>query len=359
MEKQAPLRTFAFSAEAARQLLQLRRPALALEMADRLLAQNPTNTHALLVRSDALRQLERLPEAIVAAQEAVAQAPQSGVAFHQLARALGQNGKLWEAELAVREAIRLDPTNASYYGFLAQLAYLLVRPDEAIANASAGLACNARHADCLLWRAVAYERCSQPAAADADFRLALRLAPASSLLHRHRGTTLLKRAEPMQAAQHLAEALRLDPTESATVIPLLRQACREQHWPGWMVRRRQQLRHEWQHQYTLTTRGGNTALLLPYFSLVSWWKTRHDAAFQERLPGTSLRARGWNILAVALPFGLALLLLILVVPAIRYTIGSLNQTSLLEGWGIGLVAALAPLYQAIKQRKGKPLHPNP
>ena len=357
MEQPAPLRTPAFSAEAAWQLLRLHRPALALELADRLLAQNPSSIRALAVRTEALVLLRRLPEAIAAAQEMVAQAPQSNVAFHRLARVLGQSGELWEAELAVREAIRLDPTAAAYYGFLAELTCLLARPDEAIAIASTGLTCNARNADCLLWRAIAYEHCGQPAAADADFRLALRLVPTSALLHQRRGNMLLERAEPEGAAQHLAEALRLNPAAAPTILPPLRRAKRWQHWPPWMVHRHWQLRREWQHHYTLTTKGGNTALLLPYFLLISWWKTRYDAAFQQRLPKTPLRALGWNILAVALPVGLALLFLTLVVPVIHYVVASLSDTSLATGMMMGLIASLASIHYAAKRQKSKPLNP--
>jgi len=280
MEQPAPLRTSAFSAQAAWQLVQLHRPTLALEMADRLLARNPSDIPALAVRTEALRLLNRLPEALIAAKEAVAQAPQSSVVFHRVAVILGQSGKLREAESAVREAIRLNPNDATYYGFLAQLNYLLARPDEAIANASAGLACNARNTNCLLWRAIAYERRSQPAAADADFRLALRLLPTSALLHQHRGNALLERAKPAGAAQHLAEALRLNPAAASALLPPLRRATRWQYWPLWMVRRHQRLRHEWQQQHTLWWADTGTALLLPFFLLLSWWHTRHEPLFQ-------------------------------------------------------------------------------
>ncbi|MVN77927.1 hypothetical protein GO988_16480 [Hymenobacter sp. HMF4947] len=284
------------------QLLQLRRPALALAMTDRLLAQAPGSVSALLARTEALRQLSRLPEAIATAQQAVAQAPQNPSVFAALARVYGQQGKLWPAVDAIQEALRLNPLAAGNQAFLAQLQYLLHRPDEAVTSAESGLAIDARHLDCLLWRALAQEQLSEPNAADLGFRQLLRLAPNSSLAHAHRGKQLLRRAEPQQAAAHLAMALQLDPVHSAELVPLLRQARREQHWPPWMVQRRQQLRHEWQKQRVLSYRGGNTLLLLPFFWLLGWWLTRHDPLFQlARAQVWQRRLKLWLGLVLLLP----------------------------------------------------------
>lgn len=280
MEQRAPLYTSAFSAEAAQQLLRLHRPALALELADRLLAQNPSNIHGLGVRTEALALLNRLPEAVGTARQAVAIAPQSAYTHAALAWVYGRQGHLWAAVDTMREALRLNPFNADYYALLAQLHYLLRRPDETVTSANSGLAIDARHPDCLLWRALAEEQLNEPAAADLHFRQLFRLAPTNAAAHAHRGKQLLRRGELAQAATHLAAALQLAPARSAELVPLLRQARREQHWPGWMVRRRQQLRQEWQEQHVLSYRGGNTLLLIPFFAAHSWWHTRHDSLFQ-------------------------------------------------------------------------------
>lgn len=280
MEKQAPLRTSAFSAEAAWQLLQLHRPALALELADRLLAHNPFNIQALGVRTEALGVLHRLPEAISTARQAVAIAPQNAYTHAALAWVYGQQGNLWAAVDTIQEALRLNPISAEYYALLAQLQYLLRRPDETVGSANRGLAINARHPDCLLWRALAEEQLNEPTAADLHFQQLFRLAPNNASAHAHRGKQLLRRCEPAQAATHLAAALQLAPARSAELVPLLRQARREQHWPTWMVRRRQQLRQEWQARGWLIERGAGTLLLLPFFAAYGWWHTRHDPLFQ-------------------------------------------------------------------------------
>lgn len=127
---------------------------------------------------------------------------------------------------------------------------------------------------------MAEEQLNEPTAADLHFRQLFRLAPNNVSAHAQRGKQLLRRGEPAQAATHLAAALQLAPVRSAELVPLLRQARREQHWPSWMVRWRQQLRQEWQARGWLIERGAGTMLLLPFFATYSWWHTRHDPLFQ-------------------------------------------------------------------------------
>lgn len=274
------------NAAGAWQLLRLHRPELALRMAEQLLAANPAALPALLARAEALRQLGRLPEAAEAAREALGTAPQSDAAFFALARILGQQGELRQAHAHVVEALSLDPLNADYHAFQAQLLYLLGRQKPAIASADAGLRLNGNHPDCLLWRAMAQEQLDQPDQADADFRRVLRLAPNSALAHTQRGKQLLWRCEPAMAAVHLAEALRLSPTQSPALIPLLRQARREQHWPAWLRRHQRQLRQERKLGIIRDLPSRVVSLALPWHRLRSWWLTRHDPLF--RLSRTQL-----------------------------------------------------------------------
>ncbi len=295
---QAPSAPELLAARRIWHLLNLNRPALALEQAEQLLAQSPASVQALWGRTEALRQLGRLPEALTAARQAVAQVPQAASLFAALARVQGQQGRLWPAVDAIQESLRLNPMNANSYALLAELQYLLHRPDETVTSAESGLFVDARHTDCLLWRALAQEQLTQPAAADHDFHLLLRLAPNSSQAHMQRGKQLLRRCELQAAATHLAEALRLAPTRSAELVPLLRQARREQHWPTWLVRKRHQLR---QGQRVLSYRDWAT-LLLPFFWGRGWWRTRHDPLFQlSRAQVWQLRLKLWVALVVVVP----------------------------------------------------------
>lgn len=291
----------AHDAAYAWQLLHLRRPTQALELAAQLLAVDPSDLPALLAHVEALRQLGRLPEAADAARTAVAQAPQSDQAFAALAQVRGQQGKLYEAEQAISEALRLDPLDAGYYGLLAQLHYLQNQPAAAVASADAGLRVNARHPDCLLWRAVAEEARAPLATTDSDFNLLLRLAPNSTLVHLWRGRLLLHRYEPHAANTHLTEALRLAPTNSAELVPLLRQAHRRQHWPAWLLRLHRQRRRSWEQGAPFSWQGPVAALATPVFWVWAWWRTRHDPVVRQPLPGErqALVRRGLALLFVA------------------------------------------------------------
>ncbi|MDO7853259.1 hypothetical protein [Hymenobacter convexus] len=266
------------------QLLQVHRPALALTLAEQLLAHAPMALPPQLARIEALRQLQRLPEAAEAAKAAIGSAPESASAFAAYARVVGQQGQLAKAEMLITQAIQLNPVSAEYYGFAAQLLLLQQRTQEAVACAAAGLRLDAGHADCLLWRALAQERLDQPGAADEDFARVLRAAPASALVHAQRGLQLLERYEPRQAAAHLAEALRLDPTRRE-VIPALQNARRQQLWPAWLLQLQQKRRLDWSNGFPFSWRGPAAGLLTPYFQLRSRWHTRHDPFFRERIPG--------------------------------------------------------------------------
>ncbi|GAB3580667.1 tetratricopeptide repeat protein [Hymenobacter daeguensis] len=288
------------------QLLKLHRPALALSVCARLLAQNPANVSALLAKTEALWQLKRFSEAAMTAREAVAHAPASALPYYYWARMLGAQGVLYDAEAAARNAIQLAPSNAEYWGLLAQLQCMLRQPREALASANEGLALNARHVGCLLWRAVASERTGNISLAEEGFQEVLRLAPTDAQVHALRGQTLLQRPEPQAASWYLAEALRLDPTRYE-LMPLLRQARRWQHWPKWMVQRHQRMRKNWYQERYLGYADSSTALLLLFFLPISWLHNRHDPLFQS----TPTQVwRRWLGLWVSLPL-LALAILFL------------------------------------------------
>jgi tetratricopeptide (TPR) repeat protein len=318
-EQEAPLAP-ATTATHAWQLLRLHRPQQALELAELLLARDPAGISAHLVRTEALRQLGRLPEAAVAAKAAITAAPQSAAAFKAFAQVRGQQGELAKAEKLTQEALRLDPGNASYYGFLAQLHYLQRRWLEAIATATAGLRAYAQHPDCLLWRALAQEAHGQPAAADADFARVLRAAPNNALVHEWRGRVLLGRYEAPAAGQHLAAALQLAPGNTAVLL-LLRQAYRQQQWPAWLRRQHQLLRQDWRAGRPFSWRSLVVGPCTPLYAARSWWRTRHHALFQQRIPGLRRALlRKWLTLAALIVVPLGLLYAIIAFELPPYTL---------------------------------------
>ncbi|TDN37538.1 hypothetical protein A8B98_03145 [Hymenobacter sp. UV11] len=265
------------------QLLELRRPELALAMAEHLLATDPAALSPQLARIEALFQLRALPQAEQAARMLIAQAPQLPAAFCALARATGQQGELKAAEEAIREALRLDPYEAAYHANLAQLCYLQGQPQAATAAAETGLFIDAQHLDCLLWRALAQEQLSHSTAADSTFEELFYLEPNNALAHTRRGKQLIWRCKPAAAIIHLTEALRLAPTQSVELVPLLRRAVREQQWPDWL--RYHQRRARLGTGLVMASLHGLLAgTVMPWYRLRSWWLTRHDPIFQYKLP---------------------------------------------------------------------------
>lgn len=261
-------------------LLQHHRYGLAEDAARRRLAINPADWQAYVLLTHALRFLDRLAEARITATNAVSFAPQSASAHFVLAQVCGQQGFFEEAHAATIEALRLNPSQAEYHGFRAQLFYLRGSYNAAISCAEDGLRFNARHADCLLWRALAQEAKDRPEAADADFRRLLHLAPNSYLLHRQLGRVMLQRYEPHQADMHLTTALRQEPEEAAELIPLIQKARRQATWPSWLLRG---CRHE-ASERALGLEGGMRMaffkVAIGMLSLRTWWLTRHDPVFQ-------------------------------------------------------------------------------
>jgi tetratricopeptide (TPR) repeat protein len=260
-------------------LLQHRRYELAEAAARQRIAADPADWQAFVLLAHALRLRDRLDEAGVAATTAVGLAPAAGSSHFALARVRGQQGRFEQAHEAAMEALRIIPYQAEYHGFRAQLFYLRGSYDAAISCAEAGLRQDARHTDCLLWRALAKEAKDQPESANADFVQLLHLAPDSAFLHRQLGQVLLRRHEPHQADEHLSTALRKQPEQAEELLPSIRKARCQATWPAWLLR---MARHE-ASERALGLEGGLKSALLQVaagpFNLRARWLTRHDPLF--------------------------------------------------------------------------------
>lgn len=262
------------------QLLELRRPALAETAARQRLATTPTDWQTLLALTEALRQQQRLPEAADAATAAIRAEANAHQAHFALAQVLGSQSRLHQAEITVRQALRLAPRVPRYHGFRAQLFLLQHSYKAAIDCAEEGLRLAPEHADCLLWRALAQESLDQPAAANADFQRLLRVAPESELVHARLGQVLLNRYRPADADRHLSEALRQNPARAPELVPLIRQARRQQLWPAWLLHSEQRGAERralglYPGLGTLFNRIRGTGAVAR-----ARWRTRHDPLFQ-------------------------------------------------------------------------------
>jgi tetratricopeptide (TPR) repeat protein len=276
------------------QLLALHRPALAETAARQRLAADPADWQNLLALTEALQQQERLAEAAATAAAAIRAAPNAHEAHFALALAHGGQGQLRAADAAVLQALRLNPRMPHYYAFRAQLFYLWRSYTAATNCAEEGLRLAPEHADCLLWRALAQEKCDQPEAADEDFHRLLHVAPESELVHARLGKVQLSRYQPAAADRHLSEALRQNPNLAPELVPLLRQARRQQQWPTWFLRS-EQLGAE---RRALGLDPGLQMLVNRILAtgvvVRAWWRTRRDPLFRQRLPPSPHTRNRWR-----------------------------------------------------------------
>ncbi|UOQ97210.1 hypothetical protein MUN81_18470 [Hymenobacter sp. 5317J-9] len=217
-------------------LLKLNRPRLAMELAQVRLASQPTDLGARLALVDALLLDRQAMRALDQAKTAVGQAPENADSHFALARVHGQLGNLHTAAQGMREVLRLNPYEADFFAFQAQVQFLIQAYANAVAAAESGLSLHPRHGECLLWLMRAAEQQGHLPIADAARERLLAVAPNSGPVHRAIGQLLLRRGEATLAATHLAQALALEPPQAASLVPLLRQARRWESWPPELLR---------------------------------------------------------------------------------------------------------------------------
>ncbi len=165
--------------------------------------------HALL----ALCLVERLEydEATTEAQQAIHDAPDSALGFHVLAWIHFKQHRLKEAQATIEEAIRLEPWDAGHFSILASIEADRCRWTEALAAAEQGLACDPDHIRCNNLRAIALVNLGRKAEAGQSIQATLAKNPEDALTHANQGWTMLHQRQPLEAAQHFREALRLEP----------------------------------------------------------------------------------------------------------------------------------------------------
>jgi len=165
--------------------------------------------HALL----ALCLVERFEfdEATTEAQQAIHDAPDTALGFHVLAWIQYKQNHLKEAQATIAEAIRLEPWDAGHFSILSAIESDRCRWTEALAAAEQGLACDPDHIRCNNLRAIALVNLGRKAEAGQSIEATLAKNPEDALTHANQGWTLLHQRQPLDAAKHFREALRLEP----------------------------------------------------------------------------------------------------------------------------------------------------
>lgn len=96
-------------------LLAARKPADALDRADKALKHDPGNVQAHLLRGNALGGLSSFDEALKAIEEAIRLDPKRGASFTELGLVEAARGRKAEAEAAFTKAVELAPKSAETY----------------------------------------------------------------------------------------------------------------------------------------------------------------------------------------------------------------------------------------------------
>jgi tetratricopeptide (TPR) repeat protein len=195
----------------ARNLVAVRRYALAEELTRRELARNPRSAVALTVLGMVLSEQKRYAEGEVAARSAIAVRPLYGEAYYLLAVCLINQKRPAEAGAAINQALRLDASDPKFYALRAQLELAWDSPAQARATAEAGLRWNSAHLDCLYQLLRALRQLEDNARAETTARTIIGLNPGYWRAHLALGELLLQREAHLPAEEHFRTALRLEP----------------------------------------------------------------------------------------------------------------------------------------------------
>ncbi|MEX2118149.1 MAG: tetratricopeptide repeat protein [Pirellulales bacterium] len=177
----------------------------------RQLADEPDNplVHALLALC--LVEQKKYDDATAEARQAIHLAPDVPFTHYALAEVLYSRNRMQQALQAITEAIALDNEDADYFGLLAAIHFDQSRWADALAAAEQGLSCDPDHSGCANLRAMAQVKLGRKDQAGATIDAALARDPEDALTHANQGWLLLEKREPLKAAEHFREALRLDP----------------------------------------------------------------------------------------------------------------------------------------------------
>ncbi len=208
--------------EAVQQLLAVRRPQQAEQLVRRHLAAHPQDAAGYeQLALTLLDQPERASDAIEAILEAIGLDPQRSDAHYFYSVLLLRTSQTYGALQAINEALRLDAYCATYFGYQAVILNTRRQPEKALLAASAGLAINPDHLECLYQRILALRRLQRFREAAVEITQLAFHYPNHPVTHRLLGEKARRDRQPLVAETHFREALRLNSTDEAAQDQLL------------------------------------------------------------------------------------------------------------------------------------------
>ncbi|WP_425617824.1 tetratricopeptide repeat protein [Anatilimnocola sp. NA78] len=192
-------------------LIEQNRYAQALGELQLHLGQHAEDAFAHALMSQCHLRLNNYDEAEQEAEQAVSLAPDQSIGYRMLASVFVERRRYSQAEQAIDVALQMDPHDADLHGLRASILTRQEKWKEAKESADAGLAIDPEDVVCLNVRAQALTMLGDRAGAAATVEDALRKNPDDPWIHANQGWANLHANEPLKAAEHFREALRLDP----------------------------------------------------------------------------------------------------------------------------------------------------
>jgi len=185
----------------------------ATKLNNQILKENPKETGALFIRGRILNMDVKYDDAANTLQAALKYAPENAFGHYQLGFALSRTGDLGRAEREWREAAKLAPEMNEAQLALAQLA--LTKGDHDLLRQTAEQLVKNLPSDPrgYILRANAELFANQTAAAEADMKQSITVAPQNSLGYSAMGGWLVGRGKLQEAQTYFEQALDRDPNQ--------------------------------------------------------------------------------------------------------------------------------------------------
>ncbi len=153
----------------------------------------------------------KLDDATISIQQSIALFPHNAFAFYIYSRILFGQEKYKESRQKIDEAINIQPMDANFFAWSAQLHLFNKDYLQALEAANAGLANEPDNIDCLNQRTMALVKLDKKEEAYSTINDALLEDPENSLTHANTGWAMLEHGDHKKALIHFTESLRLNP----------------------------------------------------------------------------------------------------------------------------------------------------
>jgi tetratricopeptide (TPR) repeat protein len=256
-------------------LVQQNRLDEATQVNDAILENFPADPDAMILQGAILNRQQKQSDAVHILEQAVKDAPDHAVGHFQLGLAYAGTKNFGQAETQWRETVRLRPSMPDAHRELADLALqkhdakLLAESGAALKSIAPGAA------DGYIYEAEAFFWQGNQAAAEADLKQAIEIAPQNPAGYIQLGNLRVSQKKPDEAEKCFAQALKLDASSSDALTGLMNIAVERKD----MAKALRLV----QQQIALVPNNSNFYLLLGQIELRSQDQAKAENAFQKAI----------------------------------------------------------------------------